>query len=103
MRFEPEVPGDRHRIDRTLAPPFGLFSITVKLAMVAAAQRHSELIADLAAKRSGLRKPQVMGVARLAAADQAGLLRHMAHVVAIADSARLGERQEALVDRQRSS
>jgi len=41
----------------------------MELAMMAAAQRYGELVAGLAAKRSGLRKAQVMRIARAAAAD----------------------------------
>ena len=42
--------------------------------MMAAAQRHGELVADLAAERPALREAQVVGVGRLPAADQARLL-----------------------------
>ena len=42
--------------------------------MVSPAQGYGELVAGLAAERPVLRKAQVMGVAGLSSADQAGLL-----------------------------
>ena len=72
--------------------------MTMKLAMMAAAERHGELIADLAAERPALREAQVMGVAGFAAADQTSLLRHEAHMVAIADASGLGMGKNRFVD-----
>ena len=66
--------------------------------MMSSAKRDSELVADLAAERPALGKAQVMGVAGFAAADQTGLLRHKAHMVAIADAPRLGMRENRFVD-----
>ena len=40
--------------------------------MVASAQRHGELVADLAAERAVLREAKMMGIRGLTAADQAG-------------------------------
>ena len=45
----------------------------MQLPMMATAERHGELIADLEAQGSGLGKPQMMRIGRLPAADQAGL------------------------------
>src|SRR5436190_24304306 len=45
----------------------------MQLAMMGAAERHRELVADLEAEASGLREAQVMGVRRLAAANHTGL------------------------------
>jgi hypothetical protein len=72
--------------------------MTVDLAVMAAAERHGELVTDLAAERPALSKAQVMGVGRFAAADQTGLLRHKAHMVAIADAPRLGMGENGLID-----
>ena len=69
--------------------------------MMPAAHRDGELIADLAPKCTALREAQVMGIAGLAATDQAGLMSHMPDVLAIPHPARLRERQGALVDRFR--
>jgi len=41
--------------------------------MVTAAERYGELVADFETQRSGLRKPQVMRIGRLPAADKTGL------------------------------
>ena len=60
--------------------------MTMQLAMMPAAERHGELVADFSAKRPALGKAQVMGVGRFAAADQASLLRDEADMVAIADA-----------------
>ena len=65
----------------------------------APAQRHGEFVADLAAKRPALRKAQVMRIRRLAAANQTRLLGHESDMVAVANPARLGQGQGALVDR----
>lgn len=73
--------------------------MAMKLAVMAAAQRHCELIADLAAERPALGKAQMMGVAGSTTADQTSLLRHKAHMVAIADAPRLGTGENRFVDR----
>ena len=56
-----------------LAPPCSLVTVAVNLTMMTSAERDGELIADFETQGSGLRKPQVMRIARLPAADQAGL------------------------------
>ena len=98
MRLEPQAPGSGEWIDSGLAPPFGFIAIAVELTMMPAAQRDGELIADLAAKCTALREAQVVGIAGLAATDQARLMSHMPDVLAIPHPARLRERQGALVD-----
>ena len=60
------------------------------LAMMAAAERDRELIADLAAQRPMLGEAQMMGIGRPAAANQTGLLGDKPNVVAVAYPARLG-------------
>ena len=72
--------------------------MTMKLAVMTAAERHGELVADLAAERPALGKSQVMGVAGLPTADQTGLLRHKAHMVVIADAPRLWMGENRFVD-----
>ena len=61
-------------IDTELAPPSSLVPAAVYLAMMAAAERDGELVADLAAERRCLRKAQMMGIGGPAAADEARLL-----------------------------
>ena len=77
MRLKPQGPGGGKWIDRGLAPPLSFIAVTVELTMMPAAQRHRELIADLAPERPALCKAQMMGIARPTAADEARLLeRH---------------------------
>ena len=45
----------------------------MQLPMMTAAERNGELVADLETDGSGLRKPQVMRIARLPAADETRL------------------------------
>jgi len=70
----------------------------MRLAVVTAAERDHELVADLAAERAWLCEPQVMGVGGFAAADQTGLGGDEPKVLPVAVAPRLGDRQYALVD-----
>jgi hypothetical protein len=54
-------------------PPLAFVADTVQLAMMGAAKRHRELIADFAPQCSGLREAEMVGIARLAAADETWL------------------------------
>ena len=56
----------------------------MQLAMVQSADRHGELIADLATEGSGLGEAKVMRLGRQAAADQARLLRNELSMLRIA-------------------
>ena len=98
VRFKPERAGSDRGINASLAPPCGFVTVAMDFSMMAAAQRHCELIADFATERPALRKAQVVGVARLPAADQTSLVRHKPHVLAVANAARLRQRQRALFD-----
>jgi len=62
MRFEPERPCGWGRVDSRAAPPLSFIAIAVDFAVVSSAQRHSEFVADLAAKRGMLSKAQMVGV-----------------------------------------
>src|SRR5215471_7988439 len=66
--------------------------------MMPAAERDREFIADLAAERARLGKSEVVGIRRLAAAQQARLLRDIAQVLPVAIAARRCDREDALVD-----
>ena len=100
MRFQPQHPGCDGRIKPCGFPPGGFVAAAVNLAMMSPAQRHRELIADLAPQGSALREAQMMGIRRLPAANEAGLLRHISDVVAVTNPAWLRQRQGALVDRR---
>ena len=66
--------------------------------MMTTAQRHRELVADLAPERTRLRKTQMMRIGGRAATDQAGLLHHEAKVLTVAQPTWLGMVQFAFVD-----
>ena len=59
------------------------------LTVMAAAQRHGELIADFAAQCAVLREARLVGVCRPAPANQAGLFGHKPHMIPVANAARL--------------
>ena len=73
---QPQRAGVHSRIDTGLDPPGGFIAAAMDLAMMAAAQRHGEFVADLAAERPVLRKAKVMGIRGAPAAAQTRLLRH---------------------------
>ena len=64
-------------------PPIDFLAGPVQLPMMRATQRHGELVADLEAETAGLREPQMVRVAGLAAADEARLLGHEAQVLLV--------------------
>ena len=68
------------------------------LAVVSAAQRDRELVADLAPQGGVLRKPQMMSIRRLATTDETRLLGDVSNVVAVADPAWLRQGEGAFVD-----
>jgi hypothetical protein len=70
----------------------------MNLAMVTAAQGHREFIAHLAAERWALRETHLVRVRWLVAADQARLFGDEPDVIEVAQSAKLGQRQNALDD-----
>ena len=90
MCLSPEPVGDGDGIDAHLQPPFLFFGGAMDLPMMHPAERHRELIADLAAECPGLCEAQMMGVGGLAAANQTGLRRDKLAVALVAQSARFG-------------
>src|SRR5262249_28983316 len=71
--------------------------------MMPATEWDRELIADLAAKRTGLREREVVGVRGPAAAYETCLLSDITQVFPIAIAPRDGDREDALVDALRST
>ena len=98
MRFQPQRPGNDRRIDSDFPPPCGFIAAPVDLAMVSAAERDGELIADFATECPPLREPQMVGIRGLAAADQARLLGHLSDVLSVPNPAGLRQGQGPLVD-----
>src|SRR5262249_60375540 len=66
--------------------------------MMPSTERDRELIADLAAERTGLGETKVVGIRGLAAAHETGLLGDVAKVLPVAIATRGGDREDALVD-----
>ena len=100
MGLNPKRSRRTGRIETEFMPPCCFITMTMDLAMMSAAERDRELIADSSAERSVLRKAQMVRIAGLTAADQTGLLGNKAHMVAIANSSRLWVRQHRLIDRR---
>lgn len=69
---------NRQRIDVDAFPPYGLVTGPMQLAVMDTAHRDRELVADLAGECPRLRKAQMVGVGRVAAAHQA-----LAHALAV--------------------
>src|SRR5262245_22073982 len=80
----PKAKRDRNRIDIELIPPRPFVASSVELAMMNAAQRHCELIRYPTPESARLRKPDVMGLARLATAHRARLTGNKAQMVFVA-------------------
>jgi hypothetical protein len=87
--FAPQSACGDGRFDRDLAPPHRFVAAAVQFAMMPAAQRDGELIANLAAKRAALGEAKVIGVAGCPAADKTRLLGTVSDVLAITNPAGL--------------
>lgn len=98
MCLLPEFLGSFERIDFLGLPPGFFIAGLMQLAMMAAAERHGELIAHLHADGAGLRKAQVVRIAGLPAADEAGLRGHEFEMVFVAQAFWFGDGQRAFVD-----
>ncbi len=61
--------------------------------MMPSAERHGELITDLATQRPVLGETQMMRIRRSARANQTGLFGEKPHMLAVTNSARLGMNQ----------
>ena len=92
MGFEPKLAGGDGWVDPGSAPPSDLITMTMKLAVMSPTQRHGELVAHFAPECPALCKAQVMGIRRLATANQARLLGHISDVIAVPNPARLRQR-----------
>src|SRR5439155_20558176 len=71
-----------------VGPPRHFVAMAMQLMMVLTAEWHRELVADLASQRPGLREFQMMGIARRALADQAGLRCHECQMGLVSSSRR---------------
>jgi hypothetical protein len=98
MGFKPQRAGGTGGIEPEFLPPSGFIAVTMEFTMMSPAERDRELVARFAGKRPILRKTKMMGIARLASTDQAGLPGDKTYMLAIANAPRLGVRQHRLVD-----
>jgi hypothetical protein len=62
VRLFPELVGNLDRVDAGVPPPRALVACAMHRPMMAAAERDRELIADLAAERTGLGESEGVGV-----------------------------------------
>jgi hypothetical protein len=74
----------------------------MQLPVMPAAEGHCKLIADFQAHAARLRKSQMMRVARLSSADQAGLRCHEVEMRLVTQSLGFGDGELALVDPTRN-
>jgi hypothetical protein len=98
VRLNPELAGDTEGVDACRSPPTGFIASAMQFAMMATAERYGEFVADLEAETSGLRKAQMVGIARLPATDQARLSGDKPEVGLVAVAAQFPKGQHALVD-----
>jgi len=97
-RVLPKLASNFDGIDAGCLPPGPLVTGAMRGPMMHPAERDREFVARLAAERPWLQVAQMMGVGRLAPADEAGLLNDKAQVLAIAIAAWGGNRERALVE-----
>ena len=75
MGCRPKFVSHAQGLDAISRPPAHFIVGAMQLAMVHAAERHGEFVADLQAKASRLGKAQMMGIGRLTTANETGLGR----------------------------
>jgi mannose-6-phosphate isomerase-like protein (cupin superfamily) len=86
----PKIVRDLERRNLDVLPPGRLVAAAVQFVMMLAAQRNSEFVAYLLAQSLGLRKFEVVGVARCTLADHAGLgMRHQVKRIVVKPGGRL--------------
>ena len=102
MAVQPERAGGGSRINAKLFPPGGFIAVAMDLAVMAATKWDCILVTDLAAQRAALSEAEVVRVTGCSAADQAGLLGDIFDMLAVANPARLRQRQNSLVNASRA-
>ena len=98
-RFEPKCSSGAGRIEADVLPPSCFIAATMEFAVVPPAKWDREFVTDFPPERPVLRKAQMVGVARLTSADQAGLLCDKPYMVTIAKTSRFGVHQVGFVNR----
>jgi hypothetical protein len=98
MAFQPQCASGGGRIYASFFPPCGFVAGAMGLAMMAPAQRHGELVADLAAECALLREAQMVGVCWAAPTNQARLFGDQLDVLLVTNAAWLSIGKPALVN-----
>jgi hypothetical protein len=75
MRLEPQTSCGYVRVNPGFFPPVAFVTVAMNFAMMAATECDDPLVANLSPKCAALRKAQMMGIGRCAAADKARLGR----------------------------
>jgi hypothetical protein len=96
--FQPELAREADGLETCLRPPVRFLAGVMQFAMVCPAQWDRELIADLLCEPAWLRKTQVVRVAGLSTADEAGLFRDEPQMLLVPQPFGFGEGQHALVN-----
>lgn len=98
VALRPEISRCRQRINFLSLPPSQFIARRVEVPVVERANRHGKFIRDLAAERTWLGKLQVVRLAGLPPADEAGLAGDKAEVILVAQPLGLGDGEAALID-----
>src|SRR6266536_165796 len=99
----PELAGNLDRVDPSRLPPQQLVARAVELAVVQAAERNGEFVADLAPEGEPLGEAHVVRLGGLAPANEAGSGRDVLEVIFIAKAPGFPEGEDALVDAVRGA
>src|SRR3954451_13398153 len=75
LSFQPQHARLVDWLKTCFCPPVRFLARALQFAMLSPAQRDREFVTDLEADATGLRETQMMGIVRLASADEAGLFR----------------------------
>ena len=97
-RLLPKIPSDRQGVDLQVLPPGYFIAGLMQLPVMVATKGHGELVAHFKTEGSGLRKPQVMRIARLPATDQTRLRGDEPQMGFVTQPFGLGDGEKALVD-----
>ena len=96
--LSPELTGDFDGVDPGRRPPGLLIAGAMDRAMMRAAERDGEFIADFAAERPRLQVAEMMRIGLLAAADETRLSGNIAKVLGVSIAPRRRNDEHALVD-----
>jgi hypothetical protein len=97
-RLFPKLARDFDRVDAGRLPPLPLIARAMSGTVMSPAERDSKFVARLTAKRAWLHKTKMMGIRRLAAADNTGLRGYEPKMSPISIATWLGDCEDALVD-----